>query len=76
MLHLAEYKLVFLQVNSEKRQFRLGKTLNIQHKVSINFACINICQVSREMVKTEDKRQGFEKFPRDLTNVNAMEHSM
>ena len=35
------------------------------------FQCINICQVPREVLKTEASGLGFQHLPRDLANVNA-----
>ena len=35
------------------------------------FQYINICQVPREMLKTEAVGLGFQHLPRDLANVNA-----
>ena len=35
------------------------------------FQYINICQVPREMLKTEAVGRGFQNLPRDLANVNA-----
>ena len=35
------------------------------------FQCINIRQVSREVLKTEASGLGFQHLPRDLANVNA-----
>ena len=35
------------------------------------FQCINIRQVSREMLKTEAFGLDFQHLPRDLANVNA-----
>ena len=37
------------------------------------FPCINVCQVSREMLKTEAVGRGFPHLPRDLANVNVLE---
>ena len=37
------------------------------------FPCINVCQVPREMLKTEAEGRGFQQLPRDLANVNALE---
>ena len=38
------------------------------------FSCINICQVPREVLKTEAGGRGFEPLPRDLENVNALKN--
>ena len=40
------------------------------------FPCINVCQVPREMLKTEAKGRGFLQFPRNLANVNALENNV
>ena len=38
------------------------------------FSCINIRQVPREVLKTEAGGLGFQHFPRDLANVNALKN--
>ena len=38
---------------------------------NIVFQCINVCQVPRELLKTEAFGLGFQHLPRDLANVNA-----
>ena len=42
------------------------------------FPCINVCQVLREMLKTEAKGGGFQQLPRDLANNdwNALEKNV
>ena len=35
------------------------------------FQCINIRQISREVLKTAESGLGFQHLPRDLENVNA-----
>ena len=40
------------------------------------FPCINVCQVPREMLKTEALRRGFQHLSRDLTNVDLLENSV
>ena len=40
------------------------------------FSCINVCQVPREMLKTEAEGRGFQQFPNDLANVNALENNV
>ena len=40
------------------------------------FPCINVCQVPREMMKTEAEGRGFQQLPRDLANVNALENNV
>ena len=38
------------------------------------FPCINVCQVPRELLKTE--AEGFQQLSRDLANVNALENNV
>ena len=38
------------------------------------FQCINIGQVSREVLKTEAGGRSFQHLPRDLANVNALKN--
>ena len=38
------------------------------------FSCINIRQVSWEVLKTEAEGRGFQHLPRDLANVNALKN--
>ena len=40
------------------------------------FPCINVCQVPREMLKTEAEDRDFQQLPRDLANVNALENNV
>ena len=40
------------------------------------FLCINVCQVPREMLKTEAEGRDFQQLPRDLANVNALENNV
>ena len=40
------------------------------------FSCINVCQVPREMLKTEAEGGDFQQLPRDLANVNALENNV
>ena len=40
------------------------------------FPCINVCQVPREMLKTEAEGRGFQQLLRDLANVNALENNV
>ena len=47
-------------------------TIGIKH----GFPCINVCQVLREMLKTEAEGRGFQQLPRDLANVNALENNV
>ena len=40
------------------------------------FSCINVCQVPREVLKTEAEGRGFQHRPRDLANVNVLENNV
>ena len=40
------------------------------------FSCINVCQVPRELLKTEAEGRDFQQLPRDLANVNALENNV
>ena len=41
------------------------------------FQCINVCQVPRELLKTEaEEGLGFQQLWRDLANVNALENNV
>ena len=40
------------------------------------FSCINVCQVPREVLKTEAEGRGFQLLPRDLANVNVLENNV
>ena len=57
-------------------------SLNGPNKASFNigikhvFSCINVCQVPREVLKTEAEGRGFQHLPRDLANVNALENNV
>ena len=46
------------------------KIIGIKHA----FPCINVCQVPREMLKTEAVGRGFQHLPRDLANGNVLEN--
>ena len=49
---------------------REGDNIGIKH----GFTCINVCQVLRELLKTEAEGRGFQQLPRNLTNVYALEN--
>ena len=49
-----------------------GCNIGIKH----GFPCINLCQVSREVLKTEAEGRGFQHLPRDLANVNVLENNV
>ena len=40
------------------------------------FSCISVCQVPREVLRTEAEGRGFRHLPRDLANVNALENNV
>ena len=50
----------------------LLSNIGIKH----GFPCINVCQVPREMLKTEAYGLGFQHLPRDLANVNVLENNV
>ena len=50
----------------------VGRILNIG--IKHGFSCINICQVPREVLKTEAGGRSFQHLPRDLANVNALKN--
>ena len=53
--------------------FVLLCNIGIKH----GFSCINICQVPREMLKTEAiRRVFFQHLPRDLANDNVLENNV
>ena len=47
-------------------------TIGIKH----GFSCIIVCQVPREVLKTEAEGRGFQHLPRDLANVNVLENNV
>ena len=44
--------------------------IGIEH----DFSCINIRQISREVLETEAEGRGFQHLSRDLANVNALQN--
>ena len=57
------YKVYKGHIFSFQCQIKIG----IKH----GFSCINVCQVPREVLKTE-----AEHLPRDLANVNVLENNV
>ena len=53
-------------------RFWVRITIGIKH----GFPCVNVCQVPRELLKTEAEGRGFQQLPRDLANVNALENNV
>ena len=51
-------------------------TLNNNIEIKHGFPCINVCQVPREVLKTEAEGRDFQQLPRDLANVNALENNV
>ena len=49
-------------------------TLLVNIGIKHGFSCINVCQVPREVLKTEAEGRGFQHLPRDLANVNVLEN--
>ena len=52
------------------KRVKIRSNIGIKH----GFPCINVCQVPREMLKTE--ALGFQHLPRDLANVNVLENNV
>ena len=52
------------------------KLLFLNIGIKHDFPCINVCQVPREMLKTEAEGGGFQQLPRDLANVKALENNV
>ena len=72
---------VWLFAEGRKFNFQVGIELSIQLSCFIigikhGFPCINVCQVPREMLKTEAVGRGFQHLPRDLANVNVLENNV
>ena len=55
-----------------------GENVNVklEYRYQTCFLYINVCQVPREMLKTEAEGRGFQQLPRDLANVNALENNV
>ena len=47
---------------------------NVVIGIKHGIPCINVCQVPREMLKTEAVGRGFQHLPRDRANVNVLEN--
>ena len=50
--------------------------MNSNTGIKHSFSCINIRQIPREVLKTEDGGRGFQHLPRDLVNINALKKTM
>ena len=50
--------------------------VNFNIGIKHGFSCINVCQVPREVLKTEAEGLGFQHLPRDLANVNVLENNV
>ena len=55
-----------------REAFHIFFNIGIKHF----FPCINVCQVLRELLKTEAESRGFQQLPRDSANVNALENNV
>ena len=55
-----------------KKNFPKLNNVGIKHV----FPCNNVCQVPRELLKTEAEGRGFQQLPRDLASVNALENNV
>ena len=56
----------------QRETLTLSKNIGIKH----GFSCINVCQVPREVLKTEADGRGFQHLPRDPANVNVLENNV
>ena len=54
----------------------LGAFILVIIGIKHGFPCINVCQVPREMMKTEAVGRGFQHLPRDLANGNLLENNV
>ena len=54
----------------------LPPTTFVNIGIKHGFSCINVCQVPREVLKTEAEGRGFQHLPRDLANVNVLENNV
>ena len=71
------YKVCSLYSNSnikpcDVNDVKIKLNIGIKHGIP----CYNVCQVPREMLKTEAIGQGFQHLPRDLANVNVLENNV
>ena len=57
-----------------RRHFDIVSKYNIG--IKHGFSCINVCQVPREVLKTEAEGRGFQHLPRDLANVTVLENNV
>ena len=63
--------------NSKKKNGQISRiTRDTNIGIKHDFPCINVCQVPREMLKTEAEGRGFQQLPRGLANVNALENNV
>ena len=44
--------------------------------IKLGFSCIDVCQVPREVLKTEAEGRGFQQLSRDLANVYVLENNV
>ena len=60
------------QTENKLHELKPDFNIGIKH----GFSCINVCQVPREVLKTEAEGRGFQHLPRDLANVNVLENNV
>ena len=63
-------------IKKKKKKKHSGAFLNNNIGIKHGFPCINVCQVPREMLKTEAVGRGFQHLPRDLANVYVLENNV
>ena len=68
--------ILFSDIVAQRSQILVGKAIFFNIGIKHGFPCINVCQVPREMMKTEAVGRGFQHLPRDLANVNVLENNV
>ena len=68
--------LIAFKMNIISIRKHMADTVGVNIGIKHGFSCINVCQVPREMLKTEAEGRDFQRLPRDLANVNALENNV
>ena len=72
MYNLTVANTSYLYVMCYQKRGSLFFNIGIKH----GFSCINVCQVPREMLKTEAEGRGFQQLPKDLAKAHALENNV
>ena len=75
----ADCQTLYVKSTGQYRDLFNMENLALTHfniRIKHAFPCINVCQVPREMLKTEAVGRGFQHLPRDLANVNVLENNV